>query len=216
MVLRTCKSNQGALSDCMTTKLYAEEHSGSDLTALIKVLGCMGITVIRSLPTPAEACYMLVDIERRKRNENNWLDAWYAVRADLKVRAILIGLVTAKGLIPVPGAYPIRAWNALPELLNILSQIPRVISPDSLAHQTQSSRQRETDRLIHDLRFLVEASGLSSEEVHRRLTTTQNAVIHSDLRSLLAKLINEVDQSLSRKSLKYILKRQLTTLEDER
>jgi hypothetical protein len=200
----------------MTTKLYAEEHSGSDLTALIKVLGCMGIVVIRSLPTPAEACYVLVDIERRRQDVNNWLDAWYAVRADLNVRATLIGLVTDKELTPVPGAYPIRAWNALPELLNILSQIPKAISPELLAHQTQSSRHRQTDRLIHDLRFLVAASGLSSEEVHRRLTTTQNAVIHSDLRSLLAELINEVDQSLSRESLEYILKRQLTTLEDER
>lgn len=197
-------------------QLYVEGSFGADIAALVQALEGLGVSVVKSPPPIAKPCYVIVDIGRRMEQVNNWIDAWYEARAELNVRATFIGLVTDRDATPVPGVCQIKAWNAVLGVLEALALPPRAISPETLQHQRQSSRQRQANRLIHDLRTLVELSVLSPEVARGTLMAAWNQVTHYDLKSLLENLIDEVMKTQSSVRLRDILKRQLTTLEDER
>jgi hypothetical protein len=193
-------------------QLYVEESYGVDIAALLQALDGLGVPVIESVPPVAKPCYIIIDIERRRTRAANWIDAWYEARAELNVRGTLIGLVT--GIDPVPGTYQIEAWNAVPGVIEALAQIPRAISLEVLEHQRESSQQRQTNRVIHDLRALLESSNLSAAGVRGTLAATWNQVTPRDLKQLIESLMDEVENANRPALLRDILKRQLTTLED--
>jgi hypothetical protein len=197
-------------------QLYVEGSFGADIAALVQALEGLGVSVVKSPPPIAKPCYVIVDIGRRMERVNNWIDAWYEVRAELNVRATFIGLVTDRDATSVPGAYQMKAWNAVLGVLEALALTPRAISIETLQHQRQSSRQRQADRLIHDLRPLVELSTLSPEIARGTLLASWNQITNCDLKSILENLIDEAMKTQSSAQLQDILKRQLTTLEDER
>jgi hypothetical protein len=197
-------------------QLYVESQYGVDIAALLQVLEALGVSAIHSLPSVEKACYVIIDIERRRERLINWVDAWYEARTELNVRATLIGLVTGGDAAPVPGAFQIKAWNAVPGVLQALARIPRAISLEDLEHQRQSSRQRQAVRVVHDLRFLVELPVLNREAARRALMTTWGHVTHGDLKAILEILMDEVGETMTPALLRDILKRQLTTLEDAR
>lgn len=197
-------------------QLYVESRYGVDIAALLQALEALGISAIHSLPPVAKACYVIIDIERRRESIINWIDAWYEARAELNVRATLLGLVTDDDATPVPGVYQVKAWHAVPEILEALARIPRAISPEDLEHQRQSSRQRQTTRVVHDLRALVELPVLNHEAARRTLMTIWGQVTHGELKDSLEILMDEVRKTTTPALLRDILKRQLTTLEDAR